>query len=209
MLKNYFKIAWRNMVKNKGYSAINIGGLAVGMAVAMLIAFWMYDELSFDKSIKNYDRIAQVMQRQTFNGNIYTGTAIPAPLGGEMKSRYGNDFKYLVMASWQGEKILAAGDKKLVVEGNYMGSDVTRMLSLRMKSGSHDALKDPYTIILSTETAKALFGDEDPMNTTLKLGGTTDVKVTGVYEDFSNSSAFRKLKFIAPWDLLVATEKWV
>ena len=68
MIKNYFKIAWRNLIKSKGYSAINIGGLAVGMAVAMLIAFWIYDELSYNKFHKNYDRIAQVMQHQTFNG---------------------------------------------------------------------------------------------------------------------------------------------
>jgi putative ABC transport system permease protein len=209
MLKNYFKIAWRNMVKSKGYSAINIGGLAVGMAVAMLIAFWIYDEMSFDKVHKNYSRIAKVMQHQTFNGYKYTGTAIPAPLEGEMKSRYGQDFKYLVMTSWQGEKILAAGDKKIIVEGNYMGSDVTRMLTLPMIKGTHDALKDPHSVILSSSTAKALFGTDDPMNKVVKISGTTDVKVTGIYEDFANNSEFRDLHFIAPWDLYVSAEPWV
>ena len=68
MIKNYFKIAWRNLVKNKGYSAINIGGLAVGMAVAILIGLWVYDELSYDKYHENYDRIAQVIQHANFNG---------------------------------------------------------------------------------------------------------------------------------------------
>ena len=63
MIKNYFKTAWRNLVKNKGYSSINIGGLAVGMTVAMLIGLWIYDEVSFDKSFKNHKRIAQIMQR--------------------------------------------------------------------------------------------------------------------------------------------------
>ena len=66
MIKNYFKIAWRNLVKSKGYSAINIGGLAIGMAVAMLIGLWIYDELSFNKYHKNYDSIAQVMIREQF-----------------------------------------------------------------------------------------------------------------------------------------------
>src|SRR5687768_4075683 len=117
MIKNYFKIAWRNMVRSKGYSAINIGGLAVGMAVAMLIAFWIYDELNFNKYHKNYDRIAQVVQHQTFNGTKVTGTAIPFPLTAAIQSKYGNDFKYLVMASWQGDRILSSGDKKLTVEG--------------------------------------------------------------------------------------------
>src|SRR5687768_7299514 len=146
MLKNYFKITCRNLIKNKGYSAINIGGLAVGMAVAMLIAFWIYDELSYNKFHKNYDRIAQVMQNQTFNGNKGTQSSIPIPLLGELKNKYGSNFKYLVMAAGQGDRILSAGDKKLSVEGNYMDADAARMLSLKMLKGNYDGLKDPHSI---------------------------------------------------------------
>ncbi|WP_276500534.1 ABC transporter permease [Terrimonas pollutisoli] len=209
MIKNYFKIAWRNMVRSKGYSAINIGGLAVGMAVAMLIAFWIYDELNFNKYHKNYDRIAQVMQHQTFNGTKVTGTAIPFPLTAAIQSKYGNDFKYLVMSSWQGDKSLSAGDKKLRVEGNFMGADVARMLTLNMIKGSYDALKDPHSIILSASTAKALFGNEEAMNKLVKISNTLDVKVTGVYADLPHDTRFSELHFIAPWDLFVSSEKWV
>src|ERR1700712_2906577 len=106
MIKNYLKIAWRNLVKNKVSSFINIGGLSVGMAVAMLIGLWIYDELSFDKYHKNYDRIEQVMEHQTSNGNIYSDMTIPFPLGKEMQKDYGSDFKYLVMTSYQGAHIL-------------------------------------------------------------------------------------------------------
>src|SRR6476646_5585954 len=100
MLKNYFKIAWRNLTKNKGYSAINIGGLAIGMAVAMIIGLWIWDELSYDKYHKNYDRIAQVMQHQTFNGEIGTQTANPAVMAPEIRRRFGSDFKYVLQSSW-------------------------------------------------------------------------------------------------------------
>lgn len=72
MFKNYFKTAWRNLIKNKTQSIINIAGLAVGMAVAMLIGLWIRDELSFDKYHQNYDRIAQVMEANTINGIIQT-----------------------------------------------------------------------------------------------------------------------------------------
>jgi hypothetical protein len=72
MIRSYFRIAWRNLIKSKGYSLINIGGLAAGMAVAMLIGLWIWDELSFDKYNKNYDRIAQLMQNQNYNGEIST-----------------------------------------------------------------------------------------------------------------------------------------
>src|SRR5271154_2566008 len=72
MIRNYLKIAWRNLVKNKVYSFINIGGLAVGMAVAVLIGLWIYDELTYDRYHSHYHRIAQVMQHQTWNGEIGT-----------------------------------------------------------------------------------------------------------------------------------------
>ncbi|WP_295791486.1 ABC transporter permease [Mucilaginibacter sp.] len=72
MIKNYFKTAWRNLVKNKVHSFINIVGLSVGMAVAMLIGLWIWDELSFDKFTKNHDNIAQVIQNVTNNGEVQT-----------------------------------------------------------------------------------------------------------------------------------------
>ena len=162
MLKNYFKIAWRNLVRNKGYSAINIGGLAVGMAVAMLIALWIFDELTYDKWHKNYDRIAQVMQHQTFNGNKGTESSLPMPLVAELRTNYAGNFKYLAMASWQGDHILSVDEKKVTIEGNFMDVDITRILTLKMLKGTYDALKDPHSIIISSSTATTLFGKEDP-----------------------------------------------
>ena len=101
MFTNYLKIAWRNLIHQKGYSAINIGGLAVGMAVAMLIGMWIYDEVTFDRFHQNYDRIAQVMQNATMNGHKGTDVSIPFPLHAELKSKYGSYFEYLIPASWQ------------------------------------------------------------------------------------------------------------
>src|SRR5688572_21787952 len=100
MIKSYFKIAWRNLLKTKVYSLINIGGLAVGMSVAILIALWVYDELTFDQHHQNYDRIAQVMQHQSWNGSISTQEANPGVLGEEIRSLYGSDFAHVLQASW-------------------------------------------------------------------------------------------------------------
>jgi len=80
MIKNYLKIAWRNLIKNKASSFINIGGLAVGMAVAMLIGLWIWDELSFDKYHQNYNRSALVMQKKTFNDTVATMSATSLPV---------------------------------------------------------------------------------------------------------------------------------
>ena len=80
MIKNYFKIAWRNLFANKTSSFINITGLSAGMAVAMLIGLWIWDELSFNTYHQNYHSIAQVMEKDTHNSTVYTGAAIPLPV---------------------------------------------------------------------------------------------------------------------------------
>src|SRR5438445_1854996 len=120
MIRNYLKIAWRNLARSKVSSFINIGGLAVGMAVAMLIGLWIWDELSFNKYHQNYDRIAQVLKNKTVNGTIQTQTGLPMPLADELKLNYGSHFKYLVLSSNTNSHLLAAGDKRLSKKGNFM-----------------------------------------------------------------------------------------
>jgi putative ABC transport system permease protein len=208
MLKNYLKIAWRNLWKNKGYAFINISGLAVGMAVALLIGLWIYDELSFNKNFTNYNRIAQVMQHQTFNGDVGTQTAVPYLMGDELKKNYGSDFKYVTMASWTHDRILSYGEKAITKGGNFFEPQITEMLSLKMIEGTRAALRDNQSIILSSSTAKALFGNSDPMNKVIKIDNRFDVKVLGVYEDLPYNSDFNNLTFIAPWQLFIDKATW-
>lgn len=140
MYKSYFKVGWRNLVKNTGYSIINIGGLALGMAVAIVIALWVYDELSFNKYHQNYGTIAQVMKGGTFEGKHYSGqTSLPYPLIEELKSNYGQNFKHVVPATWRWDGVLAVGDKRITRQGIYMGEEVPEMLSLKwfMVIGRH------------------------------------------------------------------------
>src|SRR5690349_17260801 len=120
MIRNHFRIAWRNILKSKGYSLINIGGLAMGMAVAMLIGLWIWDELSFNKYNKNYDRIAQLMQTQDFGGQLDTWQTMPYPVGDALRERYGSDFRQVVMSSWDFYRVLSVGDKKLRKIGKFM-----------------------------------------------------------------------------------------
>ena len=210
MLKNYFKTAWRNLIRSKGYSAINVGGLAVGMAVALAIGLWVHDELSYNKYFKNYDRIAQVWQHATFNGEISSQTANPALMGPEIKAKYGNDFKYVVQASWEGGHLLSIGNNATISQqGMYFESDAPEMLSLKMIKGSRQGLKDPHSILLSETAAKALFGKEDPLNKTVKLDRQDVVKVTGVYEDLPENTTFRSIKIIMPWELWIIQNPWV
>ncbi|HEX2684506.1 MAG TPA: ABC transporter permease, partial [Ferruginibacter sp.] len=208
MIKNYFKIAWRNLLKSKGYSVINIGGLAVGMAVAMLIGLWVYDELTFNRYHSNYDRIAQVMQHANFNGKIETQITNPAVMGPELRSKYGSDFKYVVQSSWTDGHLLSVGDKLVTKVGNYFEPDAPDMLTLKMISGTRGGLKDPYSIMLSASSAESIFGKDDPINKVIKLDRKYDVKVTGVYEDMPGNTTFREVKIMMPWDLWLIQHPW-
>lgn len=209
MFKSYFKSAWRNLRNNKGYSAINIGGLAIGMAVAVLIGLWIYDELSFNKYHNNYDRIAQVMIRSNFNGQRASFVSLPRPLEQELRNKYGRYFKHIVMSRWNEGHILSAGNKKISQTGRFMQEGATEMLSLKMLSGSRSGLKDPHSIILSSSIAKALFGDKDPMDKMMKIDNQMDVKVTGVYADLPYNTEFKDIKFISTWDLLISHNEWM
>ncbi|WP_169739262.1 ABC transporter permease [Dyadobacter crusticola] len=209
MIQNYFKVALRNLTKNKGYSFINIGGLAAGMAVAMLIGLWIHDEFSFNKYHRNYDKIAKVMQTVVADGTKYHGEYMPAPLGNELRTHYGSDFKYIVMSSFSGEHIVANGERKFTRKGTYMSEEAPELFSLKMLAGTRAGLQEPYSIMLSESVAKVLFGSVNPVGKIVRLDNAMNLKVTGVYEDLPYNTEFRDLTFIAPWDLYVATQSWV
>jgi putative ABC transport system permease protein len=202
MLKNYFKIAWRNLRTNKTSSFINICGLAVGMAVAMLIGLWIWDELSFNKDFANYHNIAQIMQNVSINGEVASGITLPHPLGDELRKSYGSDFKNLTVSSWNEDHILSYGEKKLTKSGSFMEPEALDMFSVKMLKGTKSALNDPSSIIISSSLAKTYFGDEDPVGKAMQLDNSFNVKVTGVYEDFPYNSSFTDVHFISPWQLL-------
>lgn len=206
MLKNYFKFAFRNLAGNKLYSGINILGLSVGMAVALLIGLWISDEYSYDRVNPNYERIAQVIQNEHLDGSIYTTRAVPIALGNELRTVYGHYFKQVVLSYWLRDHVLGFQDKKLTEKGKFMEEAAPEMLSLTMMKGSRDGLKDPGSILLASSVAKAMFGAADPMGKTILIDNKMNVKVTGVYADIPSNSQFRNTLFIAPWALLAAND---
>lgn len=208
MLKNYFTIAWRNLLKNKVYSFINILGLALGMAVAILIGLWIWDELSFDHYHENHNRIGQMMVTQTFDGHTGTVPAMAVPLGAELK-KYGADFKYVTLASWNLGFTYSVGDKMVSQSGMWVQPDFPKMLSLKMLKGNINALNDMSSALVSSSLVKALFGDSDPMGKTIRVSNKWDVKVAGVYEDLPQNSTFFTTKILLPWDKYLTTESWL
>ncbi len=208
MLKSYIKIAWRSLRTNKLLSFINIAGLAVGMAVVMLIGLWIWDETSYNKNFDNYDHITRVMESRNGNKDVglVTQRQVPMPLADELRNLYGNDFQQVILSTAATEHVIGLGDKKITQTGRFMEPAAADMLNLKMLAGSRDALQDPLNILLSASAAKALFdGNEtEAINKIIRLDDTANVKVAGIYADLPDNSDFNDLAFLASFDLLVS-----
>lgn len=209
MLKNYLKIAWRNLKKNKTYSVINVGGLAIGMAVALMIGLWVADELTRDHYFGNRDQIAQVHQNRTRNGSIDTGNAVPRPLEFVLREQYGDHFKHIVMASWEWKQSLEYNNNVVSRMGNCMQAGITDMLDLKIVNGQRNGLQDIDGVMLDESTSQALFGSEDPMGKVVRINNEIDATVTGVYEDIPFNNSFHGLQFLMPWERYVVWREWV
>ena len=205
MFKNYIKIAWRNLKRNKGFSTINIGGLALGMSVAMIIGLWVYDEVSFNTQFENYDRVAKVMQNQTYNGEILSDVSLPLQLADELGTTYKDYFEHIALTSWGGSYLLQFEDKKVSPNGVFSQSGITEILNLKMLEGTRAGLADANSIFLSENLSQALFGSESAVDKIVKFDDETPLRVIGVYEDLPKNSEFADLRFIASWELYKQT----
>ncbi|HTF20272.1 MAG TPA: ABC transporter permease [Chryseolinea sp.] len=209
MIRNYLKIAWRNVVKNKMYSAINVGGLAVGMAVAMMIGLWVYDEVTYNHSHENYEHIALVYRRNTepLEQKTYSTNGLPQPVAKILTEKYGHLFKHVALLWWDQDYTIRVDDKSFIKTGQFIDKDVIDLFSLKMLKGSKESLYDQRAIIVSESTARALFGDKDPINQYVKLNATMDASVTGVYADVASNSLFGHIQFFGNFEgLKVNTE---
>lgn len=210
MFRNYFKTTLRNLWKNKGYSSITIFGLAAGMAVALLIGLWIWDELTYDHFHKNHDRLAQVMTTTAGNGGeLNTSPGVASPLGNELRAKYGSDFKNVCMASSNQSRELAVGDKKITAQGMWVEANFPSMLTIQMLKGNINGLKDPSSVLLSASVAKSLFGDADPLNEVVRIDNQDNYKVAGVYEDLPHNTTLNEAKIFLSWDKYVSMIDWV
>jgi ABC-type antimicrobial peptide transport system permease subunit len=209
MLKNYFKTAYRRLIKNRFSSLLNISGLAVGIAVVLLNSLWIIDELSFNKNHENYNRIAKVTKRGINNGKLMANTWLPLPLADELKTNYGQYFDHVLLSTEIKEGILAEGETKLSMKGLFIEPAAPTMFSLKMLKGTGRGLEDQQSILISAAAAKALFGNADPINKVIQVNTNMDAKIAGVFEDLPRNSEFNEVKFFAPFDLWVAANPWV
>lgn len=208
MLKNHLKIAWRNIVKNKVFSILNIVGLATGLLCSLLIYFWVSDELAVDKYHENIDRLYSVYQKQIFEGRIDAGYHTPAVLYRELKLKIPEIEKASPM-SWKGSKTFSNRDKILKQEGFYVGEDYFDMFSYDFLAGTLASVMDsPDDIAISEEMAEAFFGSaENAIGRSLSYENSRPLTVSAVFRDVGTANSNRS-DFFLHWDIFLEENGW-
>jgi ABC-type antimicrobial peptide transport system permease subunit len=207
MIRNYFRIAWRNLVRNKAFSFINILGLALGLACSLLMILWVQDEKSVDGFHANSNELYQVYLRQSSEGKVNAGYLTQGPLAAALKKEvpeiaYASGFQAYPPVA------LRVDDKVMKITGAYAGADFLQMFSYPLLQGTKaSALDKPGTIAISKHLAELFFGSpEQALGKILRYEDTVSLSVTAVYEVPANSS--QQFDFLRNWDDFTRDNAW-
>lgn len=203
MIKHNLLVGFRVLLKNKTFSAINIGGLAIGMTVAILIGLWINDELSFDRHHDNHDRIVQVLRKDIEEGEVEINSSMVSKLGTYLEETYPTLFKRVGTTFYRNqEQILTVGKQSFSKMCYFFSPDAPEMLTLDMVAGTREGLENPDGILLSQSLAKALFFEKNPVGEIVQINTSTNLIVRGVYRDIPLNSTFRDMEFMVSMDLV-------
>ena len=160
MFKTYLKIAWRNILRNKGFSITNLSGLTIGMTCTILILLWVNDELNWDKFHPNHQNIYQVMVNRNFNGEITTDRSVPFPLAEAVKNNF-PEIKHSSVDDFGSDNVLKYNETIIKRRGITVSADYANLFQWKfLKGNAATALANPENIVLTQSTAKALFGED-------------------------------------------------
>jgi putative ABC transport system permease protein len=208
MLKNYLKIAWRNLKRNKGYALLNMAGLALGMACALLILLWVYDELSYDKFHKNYPQLYQVYENQTYDGKTFTFSAMPGPFAEHAKNDF-PEIKHITRMDWGSHHLVSLGDKHVYEPGYFVDPDFLKMFSFELLQGDSAALlTDPTSLVITDEMARKFFGTENALGKTLKVDNDRLMTVKGIVRKPPENSSI-KFSWLASYKIYEQRNEWL
>ncbi|MCC8426964.1 ABC transporter permease [Mucilaginibacter sp. UR6-11] len=189
MFKSYFKIAFRNLWKNKSFSAINILGLALGLAVCLLITLFVIDELSYDKYNVNADRIYRVSSDFKVNGSLFNDRESPAPMAAVMMKDYPG-IEQATRLKYIGKTLVKEGSQTITEDNTFYGdANMFKVFTLPFISGDpNTALSQPNSMVISEDVAKKYFNSTDVIGKTLHLNNTEDYKITGLIKNTPRQS---------------------
>lgn len=191
MIKNYLKIAWRNLSRNKGFAFTNLLGLTIGITCTIFIFLWVKDEVQYDKFHDGYDNVYKAMANRAFENNMFTDPNMVFPLAPALQNGY-PQIEATAVTSQPQNSLIDYNNTKLKREILMVNDGFLRVFSWNfLKGNSLKALSSPNSIVITESFAKAFFGDADPMNKMLKVNGSETVKVTGVVADVPGNSSIK------------------
>ncbi len=212
MFKTNLKIAWRNLIKDKQFTFLNVLGLSAGLACSLLIFLWVNDELKFDHLFANNDRLYQLMERQTTNGVVGISDGSSGPLSDAVALQM-PEVEYatpLASPGWFPKFTLSANDKIIKASGQYAGKDYFNVFSFKLLDGNKDnVLANKNSIVISDELAKKLFGtSENITGKPIRFQQSEVFYVSGVFEKTPYHSS-QQFDFVLPWDYFKSVQDWV
>ncbi|KAA9040961.1 FtsX-like permease family protein [Ginsengibacter hankyongi] len=208
MFKNYFKTTFRNLWKNKGYSFLNIGGLAIGIACAGLIFLWVEDELTFNHYFSNRDNLYKVKDRQTYDGTTFTFDATPGPFAAGIKSEMPG-IKNTARTTWGNSVLFSLDDKTIYQQGLYVDSPFLKMFQLQfVKGNATNAFSQLHSIVVSKKMANNFFGTTNVIGKTLKVDNKDEYIISGVIKDLPENVSF-KFDWLSPFKIYEDQNQWL
>ena len=178
---------------------MSLGGLSIGMAVAILIGLWVRDETSFDSYFANHNRLASILSTTTFYGVTGSASNTAAPVAAELRTKYPNDLKSVAICSEPLDHKISIKDKAILASGNWVEEEFPEMFTLKMVQGDRGALNDPSAVLITQSVARSLFGDSDPIEKIVTVDNDIELKVKGVFEDLPANTSLSDIKLLLPW----------
>ncbi len=203
MVKNYLKTAWRNLVRGKSFSIINIAGLAIGMAGAILILLWLQNEISFDKFHANKDNLYEVYGlASNVDGKAVAINVTSQPLGPYLKQNY-PEVEAATRVKDISSFLFTANNKSFTgIEGSFVDPSFLQMFSFPLIEGNKsEQLKNVYSITITEKLAKKLFGNEEAIGKIIRIDSIDNFTVTGILKDLPSNTRF-DFEYLLPWDYL-------
>ncbi|QJW91471.1 FtsX-like permease family protein [Spirosoma taeanense] len=209
MLRNYLKIAWRNIAKSKTFSFINVLGLALGMTCSLLILLWVQDERNIDRFHANGARMYQVFENQQWTGNeLSTTSATPGPMAAALTAEV-PEIDKAVHLTWEEEHLLAVGEKAYKEKGRFTSPDLFQIFSFPLAYGQpKTAITGPTSIVISEKVARKLFGRTDVMGRLIRVDDKENRQITGVVRDIPETSSL-KFDFLLPVGPFIKKNEWL
>jgi len=200
MLQNFFKIAWRNLLRNKAFSFINISGLAIGMAATTLIVLWIQNEVSHDRFHEKIDRIYSLNNRDKFNGALWAWNWTPKILAPTIKQDY-PDVEETARTT-NSNFLMSVGDKHLTESGDFTDPSFLKIFSFPLIEGDiNSALSQLNNIVITQKLAKKFFGNEEAIGKVIRIDTSDNFTVTGVMKDLPNNTSFQ-FEYLLPWSYM-------